>query len=597
MLQSTEKERKIMKNNGTHAIHKPGYRQFIAIFVVFAMIASLMPMQSAWAEGPGDPEYDYKVVLTAEQAAAAVPPIVKKTQEDYLKLLKAAGSVKAYIPYIDAYVPYLFVDKDTYVKDGEPSLYVKKADFATSDEMEQKKYTDLAPNTTVYVHVNDPTIPAYSTPTLKQTKNGVAIVDPISIEVIDSDPTSNFVLDTKVHYNPAYGEDLFESIENMKKEMDNPKLSDKDKVLIDAYFATFFAGYPIISSNMGSISIDGALDDALLNNIPGLLSFLKTEDAKNLTGLSLTSTVPVPQATLDYWKVPGNVDARAEAALKAMDINLKLQSDVGTDKEFADIIASYGPNSLKVNDVVIIEDQKAIDDKAAEEAAKAAEEAAKLDPESPTYYLPGGGGYDAVLKVASVGTAVKTIYVQAGKTVKIPYVAYANKGFKNKTVSLAWLSSNPKVANVSVSKKTGTITKNKKAGTIKTGKLDGKSVLTVKATKKVGTSKITLKANDKKKVVYVIKVVKKAKKVSAFKLGKVATLKKGKTKAIKISKITKSATSGVATFTIAKKYQKYLTVDAAGKLVAKKAYQKGKKAIPVQVKVGKKAKTLKVKVK
>jgi hypothetical protein len=460
---------------------------------------------------------------------------------------------------------------------------------------------------------------------------------PVGFAIKDSDPTSGIKLDVTLDYKSAWGEVIVESLKYREMVQDEiekdknkepeppaqgevgviPPAQEKGGTSLEGMLMfldpevnkqitdnieLFDTYYPLFASNLSTFTIKGELDEYILNNVPYVVNYLSTDQADNFTKLSLESTTPIPQSAVDYWNDSKNFSVKTTEALGRLDdIELKLLTNEGTDHDFAVAVAQYNTKKINltytdpVTGAVVVVD--VLDMAAKEELAKAEEEAAKLDPESPAYYLPGGAGYDAVLKVASVGTAVKTIYVQAGKTVKIPYVAYANKGFKNKTVSLAWTSSKPKIANVKVTKKTGTITKNKKAGTVKTGKLDGKSVLTVKAAKKVGTSKITLKVNNKKKIVYVIKVVKKAKNVSAFKLGKVAPLKKGKAKAIKISKITKSATSGVATFTIAKKYQKYLTVDAAGKLVAKKAYQKGKKAIPVKIKVGKKTKTIKVKVK
>jgi hypothetical protein len=195
----------------------------------------------------------------------------------------------------------------------------------------------------------------------------------------------------------------------------------------------------------------------------------------------------------------------------------------------------------------------------------------------------------AKASVNSVGTAVKTIYVQKGKTVKIPYVVYAKKGASKNAVKGTWKASNVKVASLDKKLKA-------KAGVLTTKKLDAKSVLTVTAGKKLGTSKITVSIGGKN-VVYNIKVVKKAAKVKKFAATNVKSLKKGKTKVIKISKFTKNGTGNVATFTINKKYKKYLKVDAAGKVTALKAYKKGKTAIPVVVKVGTKSKTIKVKVK
>jgi hypothetical protein len=162
-------------------------------------------------------------------------------------------------------------------------------------------------------------------------------------------------------------------------------------------------------------------------------------------------------------------------------------------------------------------------------------------------------------------------------------------------VSIVWTSSKPKIASVKLGSK---------IGTVKTGKLDANSIIKVKAGKKLGTTTIVVKVDNNRKITFKVKVVKKAKKVTKFTLSKISkfskgayTLKKGKSKVIKVSKITKGATRNVYTFTIAKKYQKYLKVDATGKLTAVKVYKKGKSAIPVKVKVGTKTKTIKVRVK
>jgi uncharacterized repeat protein (TIGR02543 family) len=200
---------------------------------------------------------------------------------------------------------------------------------------------------------------------------------------------------------------------------------------------------------------------------------------------------------------------------------------------------------------------------------------------------PNGVVVKPIAAVKSVNTAVKTIYVQKGKTVKIPYVVYAKTGFSGK-VAATWSVNKAKMVSVnSANPKT-------KKGNITTGKLGAKSVIKVKG-KKNGTIKLTVKTGAKT-LKFKIVVLKAKKAVKSFKTTKVTKLKAGKSKVIKISKITKKATGNVATFTIAKKYKKYLKVDAAGKLTAVKVYKNGKKTIPVKVKVGKKTKILRVKV-
>jgi uncharacterized repeat protein (TIGR02543 family) len=200
---------------------------------------------------------------------------------------------------------------------------------------------------------------------------------------------------------------------------------------------------------------------------------------------------------------------------------------------------------------------------------------------------PNGVVVEPKAAVKSVITAVKTIYVQKGKTVKIPYVAYAKTGFSGKVAATWSVSKTQRVSVNSANPKT-------KKGKITTGKLGAKSVIKVKG-KKNGTIKLVVKAGTKA-LWFKIVVVKSKKAVKNFKTNKVTKLKAGKSKIIKIARITKKATGNVALFTIAKKYQKYLKVDAAGKLTAVKVYKNGKKTIPVKIKVGKKTKIIRVKV-
>jgi uncharacterized repeat protein (TIGR02543 family) len=200
---------------------------------------------------------------------------------------------------------------------------------------------------------------------------------------------------------------------------------------------------------------------------------------------------------------------------------------------------------------------------------------------------PNGVVVEPKAAVKSLNAAVKTIYVKKGKTVKIPYVVYAKTGFSGK-VAATWSVNKAKRVSVnSANPKT-------KKGKITTGKLGAKSVIKVKG-KKNGTIRLTVKAGAKT-LKFKIVVLKAKKAVKSFKTTKVTKLKAGKSKVIKISKITKKATGNVATFKIAKKYKKYLKVDAAGKLTAVKVYKKGKKTIPVKIKVGKKTKIIRVKV-
>jgi uncharacterized repeat protein (TIGR02543 family) len=203
----------------------------------------------------------------------------------------------------------------------------------------------------------------------------------------------------------------------------------------------------------------------------------------------------------------------------------------------------------------------------------------------------GGNGSDVLVNaktaVKSVNTAVKTIYVPKGKTVTIPYVVYANAGFSGKATA-TWSVNKSRYLSVNSANPTT------KKGNITTGKLGAKSVIKVKG-KKTGTLTLTIKIGTKTLKCKIV-VVKSQKAVKRFVTTKVTKLKVGTSKLIRATKITKKATGNVATFTIARQYKSYLTVDAAGKLTALKVYKNGKKAIPVKVKVGKITKIIKVKV-
>jgi hypothetical protein len=259
---------------------------------------------------------------------------------------------------------------------------------------------------------------------------------------------------------------------------------------------------------------------------------------------------------------------------------------------------------------------KAVIDAIKTNAQLTADEAAELG--NGGTVVPPTAAEIAAKSVKSMNAAVKTLYVQKGKTVKIPYVIYANAGQSKNKVAVAWSASKKKIVSVNKTKASA------KSGKVTSGKLDAKSVLSVKGAK-VGTTKITLKAGTKK-MTLTIKVIKKSKvtKVATYKINKFTkyqqkpttitllsgdkikvyklkatpvTLTVGKSKGIKVSKINKNAHGNIATFKIAKKYTKYLKVDAAGKLTAVKSYKSGKKAIAVKVKVGSKTTTIKVKVK
>jgi hypothetical protein len=552
----------------------------------------------------------------------------------------------------------------------------------------------------VYVHVYDPTQPPHAKQYSKQTTNpgiywdgdfmqpayaknasGTAIlnkdgskqwltpVEPVSFTIKDVDPTSGYDLQTSIHYTPAYGQLLFEQlnyylemkddfdkeradlVKEIAKTTDAKKKAELQETLdkmdeemaelekgIGFYVNMFDSMYPLIAPNLGSMTVEGALDKDVLDNIPNIIEYLAADSAKNFTEFNIVSTVEIPSGAAASWDAD-KLSNRTKNAMKLLDITVTTPKPNAESAALTAAIAKLSPKKLtekdssgkqKDNEVVVSNPDGSsttnnpdgskttvYPDGSKETVAKDGTKTIVTKDGTTTIIYKDGtskvtlkdgtvttiakdgtitnpktgeliGNSVATQKVVSLKTAVKTIYVKKGKTVKIPYVAYAKTGFKGQKVSLVWTASKPKIASVKLKAKQGSLV---------SGKLDGKSALKIKAGKKTGTSKVTIKANNGNKLVITIKVVKSVKKVAKFNVGKIKSLKHGKTKFIKVSKITKKATGGVATFTIAKKYKKYLAVDAAGKLTAKKAYKKGKKAIPVKVKVGTKTKTIKVKVK
>jgi hypothetical protein len=176
----------------------------------------------------------------------------------------------------------------------------------------------------------------------------------------------------------------------------------------------------------------------------------------------------------------------------------------------------------------------------------------------------GSGKYAArVIKVSKnvtkMRTPVKKVYIQRGKSLTLP-VALDDKTAPKLTVAsrLTWKSSKPKVLKVSAKGKIKAAKKVKK-----------KTKVTVTAT-----------AYNGKKLKFTVYVVPKAKKLTSARVTwpKKARLKKGKTYQIKIKLRPATATGVKVTFKSSKK--KVLTVDKAGKLVAKK---KGKATVTVKV--------------
>jgi uncharacterized protein YjdB len=188
----------------------------------------------------------------------------------------------------------------------------------------------------------------------------------------------------------------------------------------------------------------------------------------------------------------------------------------------------------------------------------------------------GSGKYASkVIKVAKnvtrMRSPVRKVYIKRGKSLTLP-VAMDDKTAPKLTVAskLTWESSKPKVVSVSAK------------GRIKASKkIKKKTKVTVTAT-----------AYNGRKLEFAVYVVPKAKKLDKAMVAwpKKARLKKGRTYIIKVRLYSHMATGVKVTFKSSKK--SVLTVDRAGKLVAKK---KGKAT--VTVKVGKKAYKKKITVK
>jgi hypothetical protein len=198
---------------------------------------------------------------------------------------------------------------------------------------------------------------------------------------------------------------------------------------------------------------------------------------------------------------------------------------------------------------------------------------------------PVGPGTDPVLpaaqlKISSIKASQKTVYVVKGKKAKLPIIINAEKSAK---VKANWKATKNKVASVkNIKKKKGSLT-------LRTNKNQN---LIIKAGKKLGKSKITLTAGGKK-IVFTVKVVKRAKAVakSSVKIKKLPSkkvLKRGKSKTLKAA-FTKTATA-IVTWKSSK--PKVVKIDASGKITALK---KGKAKITL--KVGGKRKTVVIKVK
>ncbi|MDR0519041.1 MAG: hypothetical protein LBG82_03195, partial [Clostridiales Family XIII bacterium] len=112
----------------------------------------------------------------------------------------------------------------------------------------------------------------------------------------------------------------------------------------------------------------------------------------------------------------------------------------------------------------------------------------------------GTGSTAAPAQVTNLGTKKKIIYVKSGKTVRIPFVAYATGAGGQ---SITWRSSKPKLVSPKLKSKTGQciVAANQNA------------YIKVKTAKnKTGTAKITLTAQGGKRLIITVKVIKKTKR-------------------------------------------------------------------------------------
>ncbi|MDR0596554.1 MAG: Ig-like domain-containing protein, partial [Clostridiales Family XIII bacterium] len=189
------------------------------------------------------------------------------------------------------------------------------------------------------------------------------------------------------------------------------------------------------------------------------------------------------------------------------------------------------------------------------------------------------GGISAPAKVIGFGASQKTVYVQSGKKVRIPYIVYAAA---DGSQSITWSSTKPKLAAPRLKAKTGQCMVNANQNAVIT-------IMTAK--KKVGKAKITLTDGSGQKLTITIKVVKKA-KITAKKSVKIKgapkTIKAGQTAILKAA-FTKKATGAVVTWKSSN--PSVATIDAAGKLTAK-----AKGTATITLKVGGKKKKAKISV-
>ena len=147
----------------------------------------------------------------------------------------------------------------------------------------------------------------------------------------------------------------------------------------------------------------------------------------------------------------------------------------------------------------------------------------------------------SVANVTKIDIPQKTVYIQKGKSLTIPFLTY--DGSNEIKTDLTWKSANESVAKVT---QTGTITGVKK-----------------------GTAKITATAANGKQLSITVNVSDKAVKLKSAKVTAPTSLKVGKTKKLTLTLAPKNATGLKITFKSSKPAGLY--VDKTGLLTAKKA--------------------------
>jgi phage baseplate assembly protein gpV len=166
--------------------------------------------------------------------------------------------------------------------------------------------------------------------------------------------------------------------------------------------------------------------------------------------------------------------------------------------------------------------------------------------------------YFVIVPVTSIKSALKTVYVQKGKSVGVPYIAYGASG---KQTILTWKASGRAVASV---------VKNAASGAL-TPSLGVTSKLNIK-TYKVGTSKITLTSADQKSIVVKVVVVKKrikAKSVGIGAIPKKLKIKKGKSISLTMKVKPSNTTGAIPSWRSSN--SKVLKIDPFGRITAVKA--------------------------